>query len=105
VNFTTAAPFVTVKKPTAGQTVAQGTTLTVTWSNNLGSLENVKIELSYDGGTTYAVVLATATASKAPAGSAAVTIPTGTTSTTARVRVTWVAEPAVYGQSAVFTID
>jgi hypothetical protein len=105
VNFTVAAPFVTVKKPSAGQTVTEGTTLTVTWSNNLGSLENVTIELSYDGGTTYGVVLATSTASKAPTASAAVTIPGGTTSTTARVRVTWLADPTVNSQSAVFTID
>jgi hypothetical protein len=105
VNFTVAAPFVTVKKPSAGQTVTEGTTLTVTWSNNLGSLEDVTIELSYDGGTTYSVVLAASTASKAPTGSAAVTIPGGTTSTTARVRVSWVVQPTVNSQSALFTIN
>ncbi|MBI2956731.1 MAG: hypothetical protein HYY26_05405, partial [Acidobacteria bacterium] len=64
VNFKIEPAFVRVTKPNLSTHVwTIGTTQTVTWANNLGSLERVKIELSTDGGSTFPIVLFNSTPS------------------------------------------
>ena len=45
-NFKLEAPFVTVTAPAPGQIWKIGSLATVSWTSNLGTLENVKVELS-----------------------------------------------------------
>jgi hypothetical protein len=81
-------PF-TVTAPNTAVSWAGGTTQTVTWNvanTNLApvSCANVKITLSTDGGLTFPITLAGSTPND---GSETVTIPTGYSSTQARVKV------------------
>ncbi|HMU47305.1 MAG TPA: zinc-dependent metalloprotease family protein [Chitinophagaceae bacterium] len=83
-----AGPFA-VTSPNTAVTWNEGSQATVTWSVNgtNGSPINcstVNILLSTDGGNTFPIVLAAATAND---GSATVTVPTGNQSTTCRVKV------------------
>jgi hypothetical protein len=97
VNFTIAEPFVRVTTPTLSSHVwTIGTTQTIQWSNNLGALEKVLIELSRDGGTTYPVVLFPATPSD---GKQSLVIQSAWATPTARVRITWVKNGAVRDSS------
>jgi len=90
-SFVVAEPFLTVTKPNGGENWAAGSTQTVTWSNNLGSKENVSLELSTDGGTTWQT-LKTSTPSD---GSQAVLLPSTVSSTACLVRVTWLENTSV----------
>jgi hypothetical protein len=93
VNFAIADPFVTVTKPTLATHVwTIGTTQTIQWSNNLGLLENVLIELSRDGGATYPIVLLSATPSD---GKQSVVVQPAWATPSARVRITWGKNAAV----------
>jgi uncharacterized repeat protein (TIGR03803 family) len=102
-NFTIAAPYVTVIGPnlstslwTVGQKVA------VKWAHNLSGQENVKIELSRDGGVTYPVTILAATPSS---GSETVLVDPSWVTGAARVRVTWLQNPTISDASdASFTI-
>jgi hypothetical protein len=102
-NFQVQPAFVTVTNPNT-QTVVWtiGTTVPVRWSQNLGALESVRVDLSLDGGATYPVVLlASATATSAPS----VTVQAAWATTSARVRVTWLDNGSVTDISnANFTI-
>ena len=86
--FTIEAPFISVIRPNlAGDVWPIGTSRTLSWRDNLGALERVRLELSRDGGTTYATVLS----SSSPAdGSHVVSVSSLWATTTARVRVAWV---------------
>ena len=102
-NFKLEAPFVNVTAPAAGQVWMPGTKVAISWANNLGALENVKIELSKDSGGSYPVVILPSTPSD---GKQNVTVqgswgPQATT----RIRITWLKTPGVSGQSATFTIQ
>ena len=93
VNFTIASPFLTVTKPNGSADVwTVGTKPTITWDSNLGSLEKVRIDLSTDGGVTYPIVVLSGTPSD---GKQAVVVQSGWTSPSARVRITWIKNPAV----------
>jgi hypothetical protein len=104
VNFTMAAPVLTLSAPNTAVNWAIGTTRAVTWNHNLGAGETVAIEKSLDGGATW-----TAIAASAPNGNTSGTFNwpvVGPPSTTARMRVSWTANGAVADQSAVnFTIS
>ena len=101
-NFRIEAPFITVTAPGTGQIWTAGTTVSIAWSNNLGALEKVRIELSKDSGATYSVVVAASTPSD---GKQAVTVQSGWgPQSTTRLRITWLDAP-VSGQSAVFVIE
>ena len=80
-------PFIITSQNTATN-LTEGAPATITWNvanttNSPVSCANVNILLSYDGGLTYPVTLATSTAND---GSETVTLPLGT-STTARIMV------------------
>jgi hypothetical protein len=89
-SFTIAAPYVTVTKPNGGENWASGSTQAITWANNLGSKEYVRLELSTDGGGSWSVLVASTPSD----GSQAIVVPS-VSSSTCRVRVTWLDNPAV----------
>jgi hypothetical protein len=73
-----------------------GSSRTILWSSNLGASENVKIELSLDGGNTYSIVLAASTPSD---GTHTVTVQAGWVTQQARVRITWLKDGTVVDAS------
>jgi hypothetical protein len=101
-DFRVQPPFITVTSPAAGVIWTVGTPATVSWSHNLGTLENVKIELSRDNGVTYSIVLASSTVSD---GSQNMTVlPAWGPQTTTRVKITWLRDTTRSGQSAAFVV-
>ncbi len=91
-DFAIAEPFVVVVSPNlASEVWTKGTSETSVWTDNLGALEKVKIELSRDGGLTYPTVLFASTPAD---GSQAKTVSAGWVTTQARVRISWVLDPA-----------
>jgi hypothetical protein len=102
-DFTVQPPFIAVAAPIAGQVWTVGGSRSVTWSHNLGALENVKVELSKDGGATYPILVLASTPSD---GSQGVTVQAawGSQATT-RVRISWVKNASVSAQSGNFTIQ
>jgi Big-like domain-containing protein/Calx-beta domain-containing protein len=102
VNFTIANPSITVNSPNGGGTWTVGSTVSVTWSSNLPSTENVKIELSTNGGASYSTVLKSSSPND---GSQSFTVQSAWRSTQAKIRVSWVANTSVNDTSnANFTI-
>jgi hypothetical protein len=101
-SFTIADPYISLTAPTAGTVWSANTQQTQKWTTNLGALDQVRVALSTDGGATFPIVLANATATTR---SASFTVPNVSTST-ARTRVSWTNGPAtVNGTSpANFTI-
>jgi hypothetical protein len=93
VNFTVAAPFVTVTSPNTAVTWAVGSAHNITFNHNLDVGQVVNIDLSRDGGASYAPIT-TFTTTSATTGSFSWLI-SGPATTQARVRVTWQANPAV----------
>ena len=79
----------TVTSPNGGETWSAAGTATVTWTSS-GSITNVRIELSTDGGSTYPTVLASSTPND---GSHAVSVPNLSTGQ-ARVRVSDALSPS-----------
>ena len=84
----TSGPF-QVSAPNTNITWNEGATQTVTWAVNgtTGapvSCSAVKISLSIDGGTTFPYVLAASTAND---GTEDITVPSGTTTSTARIKI------------------
>jgi hypothetical protein len=95
--LTVAPPFVTVVRPNApGDVWSTDVSRTVAWSDNLGALERVRLDLSLDGGTSYPVVLAAATPAD---GSLAIKVSSSWMTESARVRVTWLDTPALADSS------
>ena len=92
VPFTVEAPFVSVTAPNGAEIWAVGTNKKFTWNNNLGSLENVRIELSSDDGASYPIVVRSSTPSD---GTETITINSAWVTTAGRVRISWVLSPGV----------
>lgn len=92
-NFTVAAPFVRVTSPNTNVIRTIGSSYNINFSHNLGTGQAVLIELSRDGGVTYAP-LTTFTTTSATSGSWSWLV-TGLATTQGRVRVTWTTDPAV----------
>ncbi|MHB8080483.1 MAG: S8 family serine peptidase, partial [Candidatus Krumholzibacteriia bacterium] len=91
---------VTVTAPNGGEVLTAGAAYTVTWTST-GTIANVKIDYSADGGSTWSAVVA----STANDGSQAWTVPT-TATTTGRIRVADAAVTTTYDISnANFTIQ
>jgi len=102
-DFRVQPAFIAVAAPAAGQVWTIGGSGSVTWSHNLGALENVKIELSKDGGATYPIVVLASTPSD---GSQRVAVqPAWGSQATTRVRISWVKNANVVARSANFTIQ
>jgi hypothetical protein len=96
-DFRIAMPFVTVTRPNgAAHPWTIGTSPTITWAHNLGSLENVRLELSRDGGATYPIVMLPSTKSD---GTQKVAVLAPWATTHARVRITWIKNGAWFDAS------
>ena len=82
-SFTMAAsgPSVTVTSPNGGEALGWGTSHSLTW-DHAGDLTDVKVELSRDGGTTWATLAATT-----PNDGELTAVLDGPSTTTARIRV------------------
>jgi hypothetical protein len=90
-------PFVAMIRPNApGDVWRTGTTRSVVWRDNLGALERVRVDLSRDGGATYATALSATTPADGTQGFA---VSTAWVTTTARVRITWLRNGAVVDAS------
>lgn len=96
-NFTIADPYITITSPTSSSTVfTVGTNATIKWKSNLGLNEDVKIELSLNGGQTYPIVIAASTPAD---GQKVATVQSSWISTAARVRITWLNNATVVDTS------
>jgi hypothetical protein len=100
-NFTISSlPSVTLTVPNGGENWLVGSNQNITWSS-VGSVGNVKIEYSTNGGSTWSSVVV----STSNTGSYLWTVPNGP-STTSRVKVSPVGTPSIYDISdANFTIS
>jgi hypothetical protein len=85
VNFTIAVPSITLTSPNGGNFWLSGSNATITWSSTLPSTDNVKIELSTNGGATYSIVVAASTPND---GSQTVAVQTAWRSSQVRIRIT-----------------
>ncbi len=95
-----AVPAISVTAPNGGE-FCPGGTVQVTWDAT--AVDNVKIELSSDGGDTYPDVLAAS--ESADGGSFTWNVPTSQpTGTEYRIRVSDVSDPSLNDQSALFSI-
>jgi len=94
VAFVLATPTVTVTAPNTNVLWAIGSTQSIKWSHNLGTLDSVKIELARDG-VNYNETIAAPVLNSASTSGTYNWVVTGPATTTARVRVTWVANGAV----------
>jgi hypothetical protein len=81
-----------VTNPDGGNLWTIGTSRSINWSNNLGDLERVIIELSQDDGTTYPIVVVASTASD---GGQSAVVPSAWATTAARIRITWLKSPSL----------
>ena len=87
--FTVAAPIITVTAPNTNVNWAIGTVKNITWTDNLGTLKSVGIEVSRDGGSTWSMLAANIPNSSGTSATFPWTV-TGPATTQGRVRVTWV---------------
>lgn len=95
-NFTIAAapaPAITVTTPNGGENFVIGTYRNVTWTSS-GTLTNVKLEYSTNGGSTFSLI----TVNTANTGSYAWKVPSVATAS-ARVRITDVTNPTSFDES------
>ena len=93
VNIKVQPSYVKVTSPNlASEGWTVGSTPTLTWASNLGASEQVKIDLSLDGGATYPIVVSVGTPSD---GDEPVSVQPGWVTPNARVRVTWVRDASV----------
>jgi hypothetical protein len=103
VNFSTGAATIAVTSPNLPSDVWRvGQNVTVTWTSNLGPSQNIRLELSKDGGTTYPLVLRASTPSD---GSETFAVQSGWATNAARVRASSVADASKFDISdAPFTV-
>jgi uncharacterized repeat protein (TIGR03803 family) len=96
VNFSIAAPRVTVTSPNTNVNWGAGTTHRIAWTDNFGSFGRVRIEVSADGGASWSLVNASVQNSSATGGQYDWLIPaTFPFTTAARIRLTWTADASV----------
>jgi hypothetical protein len=100
VPFTVAAPVITVTAPNTNVNWTIGSSRTISWNHNLGTLESVAIELSRDGGAMWSTIAA-AVANSANASGSVSWVVTGPATTAARIRVTSLSNGAVQDVSNV----
>jgi hypothetical protein len=100
VPFTLDPPSLAVAAPDTNVTWPIGSIQSVAWAHNLGTAEQVQIDVSRDGGATWESVAATL----ANSGSSSGTFPwpvTGPETATARIRVNWLHDTTVADASDV----
>lgn len=88
-----------VTSPTTKSTWRIGSVGTISWTNNLGPAATVRLEISWDGASTWSLIDAAAPNTSATGGSYAWTV-TGPATTKARIRATWTTNPSVTATNA-----
>jgi hypothetical protein len=101
-SFTLAGPVITITAPAPGAAWGLGSQQTIQWTHNLGPGSSVRVEVSHDAGAGW-MLLAEVPNATATTGSFDWVVGESLTAT-ARVRVTWTANPEVMGESGDFTI-
>ena len=87
VAFTIRSPTIAITSPNISSEIwTAGEPATVRWTGNIGSQEEVRLDLSTDGGRSYPIVLADRTLSD---GAEIVAVHSSWATTAARVRITW----------------
>jgi hypothetical protein len=99
-TFMLTPPAITVTAPNTNVNWTIGSTRSINWIHNLGPWEQVQIEVSRDGGTTWTIVSPGAPNSGNTAGTFSWVVP-GPATTAGRVRVTWVFDGTVQDSSNV----
>jgi hypothetical protein len=102
-NVTLANPTMSVTAPFTGASWTIGTAQTISWTNNLGPTATVRLDLSQDGGGTWATIAASVQNSSATGGSYNWTVE-GSAVSTARIRAVWTGNPSVLGSTGDFTL-
>jgi len=103
VDFSIVNPAVTVTSPNGSGALHIGAVWNITFTDNLGTGAQLKIDVSRDGGATWSSIT-TLTTTSATSGSYAWTV-SGPPTARARIRVSWTDNTAVFDQSDVnFTI-
>jgi subtilisin family serine protease len=90
-NFRIEAPYVRVTAPNGGDVWTAGTSVKVKWTDNLGTQETVRVDLSKDNGQTYGTSLVTIPSD----GSESVTVSGAWIAPAARVRIAWTRNAAI----------
>jgi ELWxxDGT repeat protein len=98
VNFTIASPAVAMMAPNTNITWSIGSTHTISWSHNLGTGAVMRIDVSRNGGNTWATVASAVPSSNDTTGSYIWTV-TGPGTAQARIRVVWTPNTAVTDRS------
>lgn len=86
--FTLAAATLSVTAPNTNVNWSIGSSRTISWSHNLGSLEAVTIDVSRDGGWSWTPIAVNVTNTANGSGSFSWTV-TGPATTAAQIRVRW----------------
>ena len=86
---------ITVSAPTTAVTWARGSNQEIKWTHNLGSNSFVRVELSRDGGATFAEVLASSVKNVSSSSGSYIWRVTGPNVTSAVIRVSWIQGGAV----------
>ncbi len=91
VPFTLAPPRITVTAPNTNVNWTVGSTRIVRWNHNLGTAENVNIEVSRDGGSTFTPI-ASALANASTNSGMFNWVVSGPASSSSRIRVIWTSD-------------
>jgi hypothetical protein len=100
VAFTVAAPTITVTAPNTNVSWTVGSSRSLTWSHNLGTLESVQIQLARDG-VNFNETIAASVVNSGSTSSTFTWVVTGPVTSTAKIRVTSVDNTAVNDASNV----
>ena len=103
VNFKLSPPFLTLTRPTGGETWTVGTSASILWASNLGSLESLKVELSTNGGASYDTIVLPSTGVD---NGQSIAVKSAWATPTAMVRIVWLKNGTIGDTSnAVFKIQ
>jgi hypothetical protein len=100
VAFTLTAPSIRVTSPNTTVSWTIGSTRSITWTHNLGQSDAVNVEISRNGGTSWTTIASNVGNTGTTSGTFSWVV-TGPATTTARIRVTWVANGSVQDSSDV----
>jgi hypothetical protein len=100
VPFTLATPRVTVTAPNTNVIWTIGAIQNITWSHNLGTAESVSVDVSRDGGATWAAIAVSTPNTGNTNGALAWTV-SGPITAAARIRVVWTSNGSIQDQSNV----
>src|SRR5262249_14710152 len=103
-SFSIVPATIRVTAPNTAVTWAPGTTQSFTWTHNLGLDTFVRVELSRDGGATFATLAASVPNATATTGHFDWTV-SGPSTAQALARVTWTGGSVSDVSDVVFTID